>query len=237
MNIVNLQQDLYLSLLSWDMIEKINVVQQRKLRLEQQLDFATIYQTERNGGTGMGVLVEMPTFEMSNNLAGPGPQTVLLVTLLVVECPPINLEPSQGTGTDAESVAELLLPFLHQWLIEGQGEMYPQENPIAPANDLPPGCIGYRVAVKMQHSPLFLPRVTQPTIEIDDNFMVTLTDVSGKTDVDVYYTLDETPPCSANSGATKYVEPFQTEAGDVVRWAAWKDGYCPSKIGRAEINQ
>lgn len=235
MNITDLQEDLFLALQSWDMVSKINVVQQRKMRLQSMADFATIYQTVRNGATGIGILVEMPTFQMSNNLAGPGPQTQLLVTLLVVECPPINLDPQQGTGTDAESVAELLLPFLHQWLIEGQGEMYPQSTPIAPANDLPLGCIGYRVAVKMEHSPLGITRVTQPSIAIDGNFNVSLTDVSGLDGVDVIYTLDESAPCSANSTAVKYSGPFQVEVGDVVRWCAWKNGYTPSAIGRCVI--
>lgn len=235
MNIVDLQDDIFNCLLSWDMVDNINIVQQRKMRLQNMADFATIYHTARNGDVGIGILVEMPTFKMSNNLSGPGPQTELLVSLLVVECPPINLQDT-GTGTDAESVAELLLPFMHQWLIDGQGEMYPQDTPIAPANDLPEGCLGYRVSVKMQHAPdTSLARVPLPAQTIDGSLNVTLADTSGK-DADVYYTLDESTPCAANSVATKYVGSFPTKAGDVVRWQAWVEGMLPSTIGSATIN-
>ncbi len=234
-NIVALQEDLFYSLMSWNMVEKLNIAQQRKKRLQNMADFATIYQTVRNGASGIGILVEMPKWRMSNNLSGPGPQTELLVSLLVVECPPINMVENGGTGTDAESVADLLLPFLHQWLIDGQGEFYPEATPIAEANDLPLGCLGYRVMVKMQHSNASLSRVPLPAQTIDGSFNVTLTDASGLSDVDVFYTLDESPPCVANTVATKYVGPFVVAVGDVVRWQAWKKDYAPSTIGRAEI--
>ena len=233
MNIVDLQNDIFYSLKSWDMVANINVVLQRKLRLDSMVSFAQIYQTPANGCSGIGILVEMPSYKMSNNLSGPGPQTELLVSLLVIECPPINLNSQTGTGTDAESVAALLLPFLHQWLDEGQGEMYPQDTPIAPANDLPPGTLGYRVSVKMQHSPMFLPRVTQPTISIDGSFNVTLSGVTNGTAI--YYTLDGTTPAVANQTAVKYTGPFQTTVGQTVRWQGWIAGYTPSNIGSAIV--
>ena len=225
---------MFYSLLSWDKVSNINVVQQRKLRLDSMTNFATIYQTPRNGKSGIGIYVEMPQFEMSNNLSGPGPQTVLLVSLLVIECPPINLS-SAGTGTDAESVAELLLPLLHQWLIENEGEMYPQQKPITPANELMMGVLGYRVQCMMQHSPLFLPRVSQPTIAIDGSFNVTLTNQASSNAADIYYTLDGSMPCVANTSAVKYSTPFATTAGQTVRWCAWFSGYTPSNVGSALI--
>lgn len=234
-NIINLESDIYYGLLSWDNISNINVVQQRKQRLQNEMDWATIYETPRKNASGIGILVEMPTVRMSNNLSGPGPQTELLISVLVVECPPINLNPETGTGTDAESVGFLLLPFFHQWLIEGQGEIYPMDTPMAPARDIPNGCIGYRIAFKMQHSPLFITRVTQPSITIDINSNVTLTDISGLPAVDVYYTLDQSTPCAANTSAVKYVGPFSTNLGDVVRWQAWSVGYTPSAIGQATV--
>ena len=235
MNIVSLQDDIYYTLKTWAMVENINVASQRKMRAQSMIDFATIYQTVRNGAAGIGILVEMPSFEMSPNISGPGPQTVLVVSVLVVECPPINLTPQSGTGTDAEAVSQLVLTLLHQWLIEGEGELYPDSSPISPASDVPPGCIGYRVRVKMQHSPVSILRVTQPSITIDDQFIVTLTEQTGLPDVDVYWTLDESAPCAANVAATKYTGPFQTQAGDVVRWQAWKRDRTPSAVGRATI--
>lgn len=234
MNIVDLQNDLFYCLRSWDMISTINVVQQRKMRLQSMVDFATIYQTPTNAKVGIGILVEMPSYKMSNNLSGPGPQTELLVSLLVVECPPINQNSLSGTGTDAESVADLLLTFLHQWLNEEQGELYPQDSPIAPASDLPPGTLGYRVSMKMQHSPQSLTRVTQPSIAIDGSFVVTLTGTNPGTQI--YYTLDGTTPASANPSAMKYSDPFQTEVGQTVRWQGWLDGYTPSTIGSAVVS-
>ena len=234
-NIVNLQDDLYYALLSWDLINTINVMQMRKMRLQSELDFATIYQTPRNGCSGMGIVVEMPTYLMSNNLSGPGPQTELLVTLLVVECAAMNLVQGAGTGTDAESVANLLLTLLHQWLIEGQGELYPQSAPIVPATDCPLGTLGYRVSVKMQHSSPGIMRVTQPSIAIDGSFNVTLTDLSGFPKTQIYFTLDQSPPCSSNPNATLYAGPFPTQVGEVVRWAGWAAGYSPSAIGQAVI--
>ena len=236
MNIVDLQDDLLNCLLAWDLIQNINVVQQRKMQLQSQADFATIYQTERNGASGIGILIEMPSYKMSNNLSGPGPQTELLVSLLVVECPPVNLVAESGTGTDAESVSDLLLSFLHQFLIDGQGEIYPQDSPITPANDIPNGCLGYRVSAKMQHAPdLSLSRISLPSQTIDGSFLVTLTDTSGKSP-DIYYTLDESTPCASNSVATKYDQPFTVEAGDTIRWQAWLKGCLPSTIGKATAN-
>jgi len=233
-DIIALESDLTSTLLSWDMVQTVNIVQQRKLRLQNMADFATIYQSPRNGASGLGIYVEMPTWRMSNNISGPGPQTVLAVTLLVIECPPINLA-QNGSGLDAETVAELCLSLMHHWLIDQQGEMYPQANPITPAEDVPLGCLGYRVSMLMQHSPLTLTRVTLPAQTISPLLLVTLTDISGLPGVETYFTIDGSTPCVANSVALKYSAPFSVTVGQTLRWQAYAPGCIPSTIGSATV--
>lgn len=236
LSIVDLQQDLFFALMSWPNIDTINVVQQRKMRIQNVIDYALIYTTARKSRSGIGILVEMPTFE-NDSKSAPGPATRLIVSLVVMENPILNMDGTGGTNVDAESLCELLSPFLHQWLIEGQGEFYPTAKPIAPANDLPPGCLGYRIAFAMEHSPAAITRATQPALTFNESEMtITLTNAGNSLDAEIYFTTDQTLPGSANSAAKKYEGPIPVEVGDVVRWCAWKSDWLPSAIGRATIN-
>lgn len=241
LSVVALQEDIAFMLLSWDALSTVNVVQQRKMALWSEVDMATFFQTPRNGVSGMGAIVEMPSFVMDENTSAPGPQVDLNISVLVVEWPSVNVGPSGG-NQDCESVAEMILAFLHQWYIENQGELYPDQAPIVPATDAPPGTRGYRVKLRLKHAITPFQRVTCPTMSIDGSFNVTLTPDPAQPVPQIYYTLDQTTPGPGNTNVgsvLQYTGPFPTVLGQVVRWAAFNPGqtphYMPSAVGWGEI--
>lgn len=231
-DLVQLQEDITLGLQSWDALANINIVQDRKLRLQQQTDAALICLALRNGRKGCGVLVEMPTIEVPHQ-AAPGPQTQLVVTAAVVEDPTINLAAKTGTLLDAETVARFVLMFLHGWLLEGKGELFADQRAIEPTRDFP-GKVAYRVACPVKLQDTVMQRLSTPSIAEPTPLTLSLT--SDNPDAEIYYTTDGSFPGQANPVAVQYADPFAVEAGTLVRWAAFKPGLLPSAVGSATIN-
>lgn len=229
-DLVQLQEDISLGLLSWDALATINVVQDRKLRLQQQTDATLIYLTLRNGRKGCGILVEMPTIEIPAQSA-PGPASLMTISCLVIEEPTTNFGPQTGTLTDAETVARRVLMFLHGWLLEGRGELYADRRAIVPVNDLA-GVIAYRVTCPVRLADTVMTRCSTPAIS-EAGLVVTLT---GAAEEQIYYTLDESFPGAGNPGAQLYQAPFAVDSSTVVRWAAYRPDYLPSSVGRATIS-
>ncbi len=236
--VVQIQEDLTYGLLSWDALDRINVVQERKLRMraseDADVDVSSVWTTPRNGRSGCGVLVEMPTIEVAH-VAGPGPQLILVVSLLVLEQPDENMSPTKGTLLDAETVARLGLRFLHGWFLASKGEIYPQRQPIQPASEDWPGLIAYRVACGMFLVDEGWQRLSTPTVS-EAGLLVTLTPPGDHPDAVVYYTTDDSLPGSGTPGAVVYTEPFAVPSGTVVRFGAYKEGYLPSAIDRVVIS-
>ncbi len=119
---VELQEDLTQGLLAEPGLRFINVVQYRKLRLQSEIDWSTVYTTPRNGRAGCGILVEMPAFEVLHpNVSGPVGNLVL--SCVALEEPNLNFGPATGTQMSAEAVSRFILDSSHQWEIGGAGVM------------------------------------------------------------------------------------------------------------------
>lgn len=232
-NFVQLQEDVAQALLSCDLLASVNVAQYRKFRLQSEIDWSALWQTVRNGRSGCGVLVEMPTFDVVHpNL--PGPEGSFKFSCAVVEEPNLNLEPSGGTLLSAEDVAQIVLETLHQLVIDGTGSFYAFGRAIQWTDDFGGGLVAYRVTLEMRCPRTPRAQVAIPTI-LEAAGLVTLTCTTAG--ADVFYTEDGSFPGPSNPGAVKYAAPFDVsglEAPASVRWAGFKEGMNMSGVGRAD---
>lgn len=232
-DLVQLQSDVTMALLSDARLAAINVVQYRKLRQQSEVDASAIYAVPRKGEqAGSGVLVEMPTMRVTEpNL--PGPSGQFLVTCVAVEEPNLNLTPVTGTQVQAEDVAQMVLECLHGLLIEGLGSLYADDRPITPTDEFQ-GLVAYRISLRLRltSNPKQIDRVAIPTIQ-EAGLQVTL--ACATAGADIYYTEDGTFPGPGNAAAVKYANTFAM-TGTVLRWAAYKAGMVGSNVGEA-VNQ
>lgn len=225
---VQLQDDLYAAALEITALQGVNIVQFRKLRLQSEINLAALWETPRNGTSGAGILVEMPTIEVPRpNL--PGPEHELKITFAVVEEPNMNLTPTVGTGLSAEEICERLLDTFHGYQIEGIGSLYADARAIEPANDFP-NVVAYRVAFKLRSPRNQTQRVQLPSVSSANNGQVTLANVTdGAT---IYYTTDGSFPGPSNPTALQYSGTFDASSVQTVRWAAYLDGCDNSNVGQ-----
>lgn len=233
-NLVRFQQELTEGLLSWDALDRINIVQWRKLRLDSEIKQDTVWNTPRNGRSGCGVLVEMPIIEVPQSPA-PGPTELFTIGLLAIEEPNLNFAPETGTQMDAESVARLLRKFVHQWFQADVGELYVAEIGTRPVEEFP-GLVAYRTTASVLLIDDVFPRLNSPVLSEPNPLELRLENPAGQEDAEIYFTLDDTFPGLGNPIAQKWEgNNFSVESGTVIRYAAWQAGYLPSHVHRATI--
>ncbi len=216
---LQLQSDLHYAALSNGALENINIKLWRKLRLESEVDLSALWMTPRNGRSGVGVVIELPEFDVQNpNL--PGPEAFLLLSFLVLEEPNINFTPTLGTLISAEQVAQLLLEIFHDYQVEGFGTLFAAPKAIASVEDYP-GIVGYRVTFRARVPRAQTARVATPVL-VEAAGSVTITCATA--DAQIYFTTDGSFPGVGNSAAQLYSAAFAVTAGDVLRAAAYKSG-------------
>jgi len=197
------------------------------LRLQSELELSAVWQTPRNGGSGAGIISEMPTFEVPHpNL--PGPDRELVISFAVLEEPNLNLTPSVGTGLCAEQISEILLDNFHGYIIEGVGSLSAAKDAIKPANEFP-DCVAYRVTFKTRAARKQTDRVQLPAIQEVSGLVTLANNTEGAT---IYYTLDGGFPGPSNPKASLYSAPFDTSAVACIRWSAYKSGLNSSNVGQ-----
>jgi len=102
-----------------------------------------------------------------------------------------------------------------------------------------PGCNGYRVNFAMRLAEKTIMKVPTPSIDFVvqnqeyGSGSVTLSSSVGG--VTIYFTTDGSFPGPANAAATVYANPFDGTVGDVIRFAAFADGYQGSNSGLAKL--
>lgn len=228
---VTLQDDLTNVLLSTDFLANINIVQLRKLRLQNEINQAVIYTRTRNGRSGCGVLVEMPTCECKRpNVTGP--VLDLVCPFLIAEQPAINMNVKTGTLLSAEEVAQRVLEVTHLWQNEGMGGLVSSPKPIEPVEYIA-GVVAYRVRLQLLNPRAQTARVLNVTSSVTD-LEVTL--ACATTGAEIYWTPDESFPGMSNPGATKYSAPFTVASGTIVRAAAYATDYLPSNVKRFTVS-
>ena len=230
-DLVKLQEDWTFKLQSEPALENINIIQLRKLVIASQIDFKLLTLTARNGRSGCGAVIEMPTFNVPSQNA-PGPMGSFELTVLVAEMPTINMAGATGTLQSAEEVAMRIMEIGHRFFIRDAAEFVASKNAMEPA-EFEPGHVAYRVRFAFLHSPTPATRCSIPTISETNGLVSLACETSG---ADIYYTTDDTFPGPANPSATRYTAAFQVDSGTVVRVAAYKDGLTGSDIDRATIN-
>lgn len=233
---VKIQEYFTQGLLCEEEIGAINVYQERKLRLQSQVDGAVIFTSPRvpagsnaphAGRSGCGVLVEMPSFEVIHeNLTGP--PGFITLSALVLEEPNLNMAAETGTQMSAEEVAKFIVDSTHQWVVEGSGILTAVRKTIEPVEEYD-GLVAYRV--KLQCQALRSTKVRcAPVTVTEASLNVTL--ACATEGAAIYYTLDESFPGPSNTDAILYSGAFDMEANQVLLVAAYKSGYLRSNVGR-----
>jgi len=226
-----LQSDTVDKLESEGFFSTINVKSLRKMRIQEQLDFALVSLSPKGTKNGCGVVVGMPVVQVESPNV-PAPMVFIELPIDVYENPTLNMEASSGTVLTAEEVGMEVISTLHQWGIEGLGTLYFHREAMAPLNETPGGVIGYRITGRMEIPREEKLRVVTPLIG-DEDLVVTLTAVTEGSDT--YYTTDGSFPGPGNAAAVLYTVPFEVESGTVVRWAGYKSGWVGSDVGRAVV--
>jgi hypothetical protein len=248
---VQLQEDLTQGLLAEPGLRFINVVQYRKLRLQSEIDWSTVYTAPRNGRAGCGILVEMPAFEVLHpNVSGPVGNLVL--SCVALEEPNLNYGPATGTQMSAEEVSRFILDSSHQWEIGGAGVMSAVREAIRGlwrTEDLRgvvgqgtlrdaiwdaqrfEGLVAYRVKLQMQAAATPVARVSQPAVQVQQSRVSLSSATAG---AEIYYTWDGSFPGPGNPRAIKYSGPLPA-AGPVLRHAAYKPGMFRSSVVRQQF--
>jgi len=252
-DLVQLQEDLAQGLLAEPGLRFINVVQYRKLRLQSEIEWSSVYTAPRNGRAGCGILVEMPGLEVLHpNVSGPVGHLVL--SCVALEEPNLNHNPATGTQMSAEAVSKLILDSSHQWEIGGAGVMSAMREAIRGlwrTEDLRgvvgqgtlrdaiwdaqrfEGLVAYRVKLQMQAAPTPRARVSQPAALLGDSQVSLSCATAGAR---IYYTLDGSFPGPGNPLAVPYAGSITIPApGTVLRAGAYAEGMFRSSTIRAQF--
>lgn len=240
-DLVQLQNDLLGLLMSAPALRTVNVVLERKFLIQAEVNFDTIWTTVRNGRSGTGVLIEMPTVEVPANQA-VGPKQNLRPSFVVFQNGDAALTPETGSGLYAETIAQLVLDTLHMQELQGIGTLYAQDRAIEPAREYE-FVNAYRVSLILRSAQANQTNRTAPVVITNNAGTVTLTCATAG--AVIYYTKDgsfpdqaATDPVSAaaiNLSSQLYSAPFVVTSGEVIRAAAYLAGYNPGQIARSVI--
>lgn len=232
------EEALYYALKSNDLFAQLNIVLERRFRVDKEVALAAIWQTVTNSATGCGVLVEMP------KLLVPQPNSQvnhLLFGAVVFEERNINWTPGTGTLHSAEYWSQLILEFMRGWIIGQMGGLVAEPTAISPAEDWikeDDGILCYRAAVSQKLSRPVYQRCAPPALTLA-GYQVTLIPQSGTT---IYYSTDGSFPgnpaamAEDTSNSQAYTAPFTVASGTLVQWAAYQSGWFQSNVGQQVIN-
>lgn len=229
-NLVKLQEDLTFKLLSEAALERINIVQLRKLVIESRLEIKLLTLTPRNGRIGCGAVVEMPALTVPSPNA-PGPEGEFLISVLVLENPLYSMMATTGTLLQAEETALRVLEIGHRFFLRDVAEFNAAKNAVEPVES-EKGLVAYRVTFGFRHAATPAARVEVPVVS-DTGGLVTLTCATAE--ADIYYTTDDSFPGSGNPAAQRYLEPFTVDNDTVLRVAAYRSDLTGSDVDRGTI--
>lgn len=225
-----LQEAIYYVMLSSDLFARLNIVLEKKFRLDKSVELAAIWQTPRGGSTGAGLLVEMPklTIPLPNSQVNN-----ILGSVVVFEERNLN-GTNAGTGKSAEQWAQLAVEFMRGWIIGQSGGINVEANAIVTADDWAPeesGVIALRGSVSQKVSRPNYTRTERPALTLN-GLEVTLGAVAG---AEIWFTTDGSVPRSVDddegNAPSRYTAPFTVASGTLVQWIALASGKLPSHIG------
>jgi len=239
-NLNQIQEDCLGLLMSAPQLATVNIVLEKKFIVESQIEMDAVWLTVRNGKSGDGLLIEVPDIESGgNNVSGP-PQVVILNF--------VSFQNGDGAFTDvggglfAEEIEQYVLDALHLQSFGKLGTIQADGKLSTPARDYP-GINARRLTLKIK--PLAsrqTPRTATLQIDITDPQNVTLAcatpgakicytiDGSFPSDPDVAIAPLSDPPAPLNPQSKIYTAPFAAQSGQVIRAAAYADGFNPGEI-------
>jgi len=225
-------------LLSEALLQNINIVSLRAQQLVSEEEAKRAWLKIRNGKSGAGVIVGMPSIE-HNTPNVPGPERVLLLPVSILEQPSINSLPSTGTGLDCETIVDLIDALLARLQVEGLGTIFCEAT--VPNLETKSGVIRYDCIYTAAVPRAEIQRVTLPAYVCPAQ-TVTLTNAAGFEDAVIVYTDDETfpglDPVTAQPLGTAHIysAPIGPLAvGKKISWAAYKEGFAGSDVGQITI--
>jgi hypothetical protein len=242
--LTQLQSDVFGILMSADVLANVNITQWRKLRVDAEVEWHTIWQGQRNGRSGAGIVVWMPTLRTEHANLPAGERVRISIT--VVEEPNLNATPETGTLISAEDLALAVKDLLHNQLIWGLAELVSQPEAIVEDQEFE-NLLAYRVNFELVLSRSKTARCDTPRIG-DAGGEVTLTNGANTPDADIYFTLDGTLPVNAaalnpitgvsvNPASQLYTAPIPIPSGEsrTIRWIAYQLGFNPSHVQQTTV--
>ncbi len=229
-SLLQMQDDWAALLDAEDYFQTINIKTERVYLLQSEIDRELLWATVKNGKSGAGVMVEMPTIDIPRpNI--PGPEMIVTGAFLVLEERTQNEDINTGTGKHAEDIAFQILAAIHRRQIQGMANFFAEGPAIVPFRELEQ-IVGYRVFVQALLSQPQPVQVAMPTITEN---ALTVTLACATDGASIYYTLDGTYPSRQNK-STLYDAPFVVASGATVRFAAYKAGLQGSDAGQSTIS-
>jgi hypothetical protein len=243
-DLIQIQDDVFGLLMSAPQLATVNIVEERKFILEQAVEWDALWQTNRNGKSGCGILVEQPdVISDSPNVTGP-PQSVQLSFVCVQNGDAAFTE--LGSGLFAEEVEQFVIDALHLQAIGGLGVLQIKGQFSSPAQDYP-GINARRMKVSMTPFNSAQSQRTAPILAVIAAGQCTLTCSTAA--AQIYFTLDGSFPSNAavavdplsvtavpsnpapiNKNSTLYAGPFPVQSGQVLRAAAYAPPMNPGQI-------
>lgn len=249
-NLEQIQQDVFGLLMSAPQLATVNIVLEKKFIVQSQIEMDSIWTVQRNGKSGCGILIEVPQIESAgNNMSGP-PQNVIL-TLVSFQNGDAAFTDELGSGLFAEEVEQFVLDALHLQCFGALGTIQADGKLSEPAREYE-GINARRLTLKVKPiASRQTPRTAAIQMDTGDLTAVTLSCATPGSVI--YYTLDGSFPSNPeiakvildnstvgpipaiNPQATLYTGPFAAQSGQVLRAAAYADGFNPGEIRSVTI--
>ena len=226
---VQAQYDLLGVLSCASALANVNVKSYRKMRLQQEVDFASLITQGRNGFAGAAVLVCQP--EAASHIQNAsGPILNWLFPVICFEQPDINFGPD-GTKLSAEDLGQIVMDVLHKFPDERTGQ-FSVDGSLRPETEfVMPGVIGYRVNFQVVGKSIQTPRCGPVTIVLGGGTATMTCTTAGAA---IWFTTDGTFPVSDAGGGQPdtnlYSAPIATYSGMAIRAAAYLPGYNNSAV-------
>jgi len=228
---IGLQDDLTALLMCDPRLRQVFMVQERKLLLDSGMQVSAIWQTPRNGGSGTGIVIEIPRPRVTSPNV-PGPVYDLDLGFVVIEQRDLNTTPNTGTFLLAEQTVQVIHDILHLACLDGYGTL--EARGIDPANDWiseTDGLWALRAKLFLKNPRRQTPRVGQLTFSLAGG-VATLTCASNPS-ANIFYTTDGSFPANdpaINPQTQLYSTPFTATTGTILRAAAYAPNLNQSAI-------
>ena len=241
-DLIQVQDDLYGILMSAPQLATVNIVEERKFLVNSELEIDAIWQTVRNGCSGDGLLIEIPDIiSDSDGVTGP-PQQVDLSFVSFQNGDTAFIMPGGG-NLFAEQIEQHLVDVLHLLNIGGIGTMRVTGRFSTPARDYA-GINARRTKIVMTPKQTAqTTRVVLPIISVTAGVCTITCATPGAA---IYFTVDGSFPSNPtiavdplrnvpiNAKSQPYTAPFAVTAGQLIRAAAYLNGYNVSPIAKLQ---